>query len=447
MGGLGIARPVILSWMLLLLVGGAVCASAWGASAMVIQVRAGQSGGDTPTPALLAEPGEANRVRVAPGATDRTVLIEDLGAVLGGCVALDAHHARCDDVAPGEPVLVQTDDLDDVVVALPGTAIRADGGPGADRLTGADRSDRLSGDGGAGDVLAGMGGDDFLGDGDGYAGREFEGRVISPATAVDADVLDGGAGNDTVSYYGRATAVHVDLGDTMPDGQAGEGDVLTSIEGAYGGSGADRLTGSAQRNVLEGGAGRDVIDSGAGDDLVTGGKGDDRISLGSGDDVVYEKRQRAPTGRDHITCGTGSDHIRAQDTHVGRLARDCELFTAVERVTGASDAVTVPLRGVRRSGTTARVAVQCARATGSPACIITGRLRAVGSSTTLAAPLAPVKVKPGRRGTLRLRLTPAGQRRVRRGKHVRLLVAERGAGRAGFRVRERARAQAQVVVR
>ena len=447
MRGLGSARPVILSWMLSLLVGAAVGGSAWGASAMVIQVRAGQSGGDTPTPALLAEPGEANRVRVAPGPTDRTVLIEDLGAVVKGCVAVDAHHARCEDVAPGEPVIVHAGDLDDVVVALPGAAIDAAGGPGADRLTGADRSDDLSGDGGAGDVLIGMGGDDLLGDGDGYAGEHFEGRVLFGSTAVDADVLDGGAGNDIVSYSGRATAVHVDLGDTMPDGQAAEGDVLRSIEGAYGGSGADRLTGSAERNVLEGGAGRDLIESGAGDDLVTGGKGDDRLSLGSGDDVVYETRQRAPAGRDHITCGTGSDHIRAQDTHVGSLARDCELFTAVERVTGAGDAVTVPLRGVRRSGTTALVAVQCARAKGSPACIITGRLRAVGSTTTLAAALARVTVKPGTQGTLRLRLTPAGHRRVRPGKHVRLLVAERTTVRAGFRVRERARAQAQVVVR
>lgn len=263
--------------------------------------------------------------------------------------------------------------------------------------------------------------------------------------------------------------MHVDLGDPTPDGQAGEGDVLTSIESAYGGSGADRLSGSAQDNVLEGGAGRDVIDAGAGADsvdggdgrdriraaagadAVTGGNGDDRISLGSGDDDVYERRRRAPD-RDHITCGAGRDHIRAQDTHVGMLTRDCELFTAVERLIDdglvrAADAVTVPLRGVRRSGTTVLVAVRCARATGSPACIITSGLRAVGSKTTLAAAHTRVKVKPGRQGSLRLRITPAGQRRARRGKQVRLLVAERSAGKARLRLQQRARAQAQVVVR
>ncbi len=457
--------------MLTVLAGGAICGPAWGAAAMVIQVRAGQSGGHAPVPALLAEPGEANRVRIAAGPSDQTVLIEDLGAVLTvgqGCVAVDAHHARCQN-DDRERVLIHAGDLDDVVVASPGIAIDASGGPGVDRLTGADRSDDLSGSGGAGDVLAGMGADDVLRDGDGFAGQEFEGNVVFPSTAVDADVLDGGAGNDVVSYRGRPTAVHVDLGDTMRDGQAGEGDVLTSIESAYGGSGADRLTGSAEDNVLEGGAGRDLIDGGAGADsvdggdgpdrirsaagadVVTGGNGDDRISLGTGDDDVYEKRRRAPD-RDHITCGTGRDRIRAQDTHVGMLTRDCELFTAVERLiddglVSAADAVTVPLRGVRRSGTTVLVAVRCARATGSPACIITGGLRAVGSNTTLAATRARVKVKPGRQGSLRLRITTAGQRRVRRGNQVRLLVGERSARKARLRLQQRARAQAQVVIR
>lgn len=464
------ARRVILSSMLMLLAGSAVCGSAWGATAMVIQVRDAQAGGEAPVPALLAEPGEANRVRIAPGPTDQTVLIEDLGAVLAAgsdCIAIDAHHARCENV-DRERVLVVAGDRDDVVVASPGLAISARGGPGADRLTGADRSDDLSGGGGAGDVLAGMGADDVLGDGDGLAGTTFDGEVLFAATAVDADVLDGGAGNDTVSYAGREAAVHVDLSDTLPDGQAGEGDLLTSIEGAYGGSGPDRLTGSAEANVLEGGAGRDLIDAGAGADsvdggggadrirsaagadVVTGGKGDDRISLGSGDDVIYDKRQRGPTSRDRVSCGTGRDHIKAHDSHVGKLARDCELLTAGERLSGgpisATDAVSVRLRGVRRSGTSVLVALKCARAAGNPACVISGRLRTAGGKTTLARTLSPVKVKPGRQATLRLRLTPAGLRRVRRGEQVRLLVAERTAAKAGARLRQRARAQAQIVM-
>jgi len=81
-----------------------------------------------------------------------------------------------------------------------------------------------------------------------------------------------------------------------------------------------------------------------------------------------------------------------------------------------------------------------------PACVITGQLRAASGGATLATPIARVKVKAGKNATLRLRLTPAGRKRVRRGRKVRLLIADRTSAKAPLDLQERARAQAQVAI-
>lgn len=455
--------------MVLTLAGTAICGSAWGVTAKVIEVTLPPEvpGGDpekVAAPALIAEPGEANRVTIGPGPapTAPTVLIEDLGPILtvgAGCVSIDAHHARCDN-KESQRVVVIAGDLNDIVVASQQVSIDAHGGSGVDVLVGAGGLDRLSGGGGAGDVLAGGIGNDVLGDGDGLSGA-----------AVDADAFYGGPGKDTVSYATRSAAVLVNLGDAMPDGQAAEGDQLSSIENAAGGKGADRLTGSAGRNVLTGGPGKDKINAGAGpdnvdggsgadrirseagNDVVAGGKDNDLISLGRGNDRVDDKQQLGKTGRDQVTCGDGSDHVTAtQDGQVDKLARSCERFTAAESVADGNfvadvDAVTARLHGLRRSGNTALVPVRCARAKNNPACVITGELRgAGGSGATLARPIARLTLKAGKQGVLRMALTRAGMGRVRRGRKVRLLIAERTPNSAPLELLERARALVQILV-
>lgn len=107
-------------------------------------------------------------MRIAPGPTDMTVLIEDLRAVLTtakGCVSVDAQHARCENVAR-ETVSVDAGDLDDVVGASPGIATMRRGALGVDHLTGADRADSLFAGGGGRDVPVGLGADDVLGGSD-----------------------------------------------------------------------------------------------------------------------------------------------------------------------------------------------------------------------------------------------------------------------------------------
>ncbi|HEX6829786.1 MAG TPA: calcium-binding protein, partial [Burkholderiales bacterium] len=70
------------------------------------------------------------------------------------------------------------------------------------------------------------------------------------------DIMDGGAGIDTVSYAG-ASGVTVDL---ARNGASGQGfDTLTNIENAIGSDGDDTFYPNAQDNVLDGGAGSDTV--------------------------------------------------------------------------------------------------------------------------------------------------------------------------------------------
>jgi hypothetical protein len=280
---------------------------------------------------FVAAPGESNRIRVlaAPGYTwppDAPWTVHDDGAPLTPgerCTALDEHTVRCDpypvppafagivtaDVAAldgddevaleGEPnavVHLRGGDGDDRVsgrgslLRLRGGAGDDDlsaeagenrlyGGPGDDRLAGGDAVDRL--DGGSGrDELHGGGSFDRLSDGD----RDGAGGGAGPGP----DLLDGGPGNDKVSYRDRTAAVFVDLADAAPDGRRGEGDQLTRIEWVDGGHGDDELSGDEGRNRLNGRGGHDRLAARGGDDWLIRGGG--RTSCGDGADIVRVTR-------------------------------------------------------------------------------------------------------------------------------------------------------------
>jgi RTX calcium-binding nonapeptide repeat (4 copies) len=69
--------------------------------------------------------------------------------------------------------------------------------------------------------------------------------------------------------------------------------------------GADRLSGTIQRDVLCGLGGRDVIVAGAGNDIIDAGSGDDVVDAGSGADQVF-----AEAGADQVDGGAGADTDR-----------------------------------------------------------------------------------------------------------------------------------------
>ncbi|MFS4438943.1 Hint domain-containing protein [Paracoccaceae bacterium GXU_MW_L88] len=103
-----------------------------------------------------------------------------------------------------------------------------------------------------------------------YADPEFG----STAPGAAADIIDGGAGNDTI----------------------------------YSEGGDDRV---------DGGTGADFIHTSTGNDTVIGGEGADTIQTGTGDDIIYgESESGAPVAgssfNDHITAGEGNDTVYGQ---------------------------------------------------------------------------------------------------------------------------------------
>lgn len=93
------------------------------------------------------------------------------------------------------------------------------------------------------------------------------------------NILDGGAGSDTVSYaagVSASTGVNVSLVTESAQSTGGSKiDTLISIENLIGSAFADHLTGNADANTLRGGAGNDTLDGRAGIDILHGGAGND----------------------------------------------------------------------------------------------------------------------------------------------------------------------------
>jgi hypothetical protein len=145
------------------------------------------------------------------------------------------------------------------------------GGPGSDLIVAGSGDDRISGNAGD-DRLDGSAGDDEL----------FGG--------LGADSLHGGPGDDMASWADHREAVSVTLDGRNDDGARGEGDdAALDVENVTGGSGDNRLVGSAVANTLEGGEGVNDLSGGGGDDVlaardskggsVSGGPGRDRLSV------------------------------------------------------------------------------------------------------------------------------------------------------------------------
>lgn len=97
---------------------------------------------------------------------------------------------------------------------------------------------------------------------------------------IPDEILDGGAGVDTVSYAGAAGAVGARLSGTGWLGDA-TGDRLTNFERLIGSDYDDILSGSALNDVLRGGGGDDLLDGGRGYDTLDGGDGFDTAAFGS----------------------------------------------------------------------------------------------------------------------------------------------------------------------
>ncbi len=141
--------------------------------------------------------------------------------------------------------------------------------------------------------------------------------VEYPVTSsAETDVLDGGAGIDTVSYESATSYVYVNLEHTGARRTGGGGtDNLISIENLVGSAFADYLRGNAGSNVLSGGNGGDELQGGAGDDVLLGGFGVDILYGDTGNDLLFgnqgnDEYMNGGVGDDQLFGGQGDDQMQ-----------------------------------------------------------------------------------------------------------------------------------------
>ncbi len=165
------------------------------------------------------------------------------------------------------------------------------GGGGNDSLSGREGSDTLYGDAGN-DSLIGGNGDDYLRGGDG------------------SDSLFGGAGADNVGGGNGNDIINLADGDDWASG----GDGNDTMQG---GNGADTMLGNAGNDVMQGGSGNDGMFGGDGNDVLAGDDGDDALYGGA--------------GNDSLTGGAGADVLAGEggnDTLQGGANSDTFVFAA-----------------------------------------------------------------------------------------------------------------------
>jgi Ca2+-binding RTX toxin-like protein len=110
-------------------------------------------------------------------------------------------------------------------------------------------------------------------------------------TGKGNNVINGGSGTDSVSYYNgnNGTGVTVSLVSTAAQTTGGSGsDTLSSIENLYGTNYADKFTGNTGANYLRGYSGNDTLDGGTGYDTMVGNAGNDYYYVRDRGDMVTE---------------------------------------------------------------------------------------------------------------------------------------------------------------
>ena len=193
------------------------------------------------------------------------------------------------------------------VLKLAGSAFddSVTGGDFGDDLYGADGDDTLRGGGGNDELYGGSGLNVVMGG----AGDD----LIEAGAWGEAETLDGGQGNDSVSLY-RVDAsfdiildmTHPNLKQTLPDGTNLRGFEYLALNC---GDGDDRIIGGDLGNALYGNAGNDVLTGGAGRDVFEGGSGNDTILGGGGRDAIYIGTFDGQGEYDVIDGGAGIDTL------------------------------------------------------------------------------------------------------------------------------------------
>ncbi len=129
-------------------------------------------------------------------------------------------------------------------------------------------------------------------------------------------IFDNG-GTDTVDMSGYSDSQRIDLRQgTSSDVLGGRQNMGiaygTVVENAYGGGGADTITGNAANNLLRGGGSRDILIGNDGNDTLIGGDYErNELYGGDGNDLLAVDNFGGHWGADSVYGGTGIDTLDA----------------------------------------------------------------------------------------------------------------------------------------
>ena len=253
-------------------------------------------------PGLFGDPNnpdsQTETIDIFAGAGDDTIIGSPLNDYLFGNGGSDRILGKGGndtlDGGDGEDLLFGGDGDDELYGRAGKDTLLGEGGN--DDLFGGEDNDRL--DGGIGsDLLQGEAGDDRLDGGqrpddltieadtlDGGAGDDT--YLITDASALSVTVQDSEGGIDTIDLSGASVGATLNLSATTFSGYFNEGvspsitlNAANQIENAIGTSHNDTLTGNQLNNHLEGGSGDDTLTIGGGVDFLAGGLGDDIYKL------------------------------------------------------------------------------------------------------------------------------------------------------------------------
>lgn len=261
-----------------------------------------------------------------------------------------------------------------------------DGGAGNDTVIGGDGNDTALGKAGVDNIQGGLGDDTLLGGADndtlsggpatittGQTDKDaiYLGGGASNAASGGADddiffaeagggTVDGGAGNDTISYRflvtadlggasdpaawvsslnGESRGVYLDRTAGLKYGAAAD-DALTSIENLEGSQFADWLKGDASANVLKGLSGSDQLYGHDGNDVLDGGVGADKLDGGAGVDTATYKSSQSAVWIDRTTNeafggdAEGDTFIAIENLEGSKFADTLRGDSAANKLTG-----------------------------------------------------------------------------------------------------------------
>ena len=168
--------------------------------------------------------------------------------------------------------------------------------------------------------------------------------IVKGGLAGDRNIIDGGIGADVMSGgAGNETYIVDSAGDTVNEAAGGGRDTVKTTLSAFTlpdnvealvfiGSETHAGTGNTLGNAISGGAGSEVLLGLGGNDVLTGGAGTDVLSGGDGVDVL-----RGGAGDDRLIGGAGSDVL------TGDAGADTFVFDVLD---GARDRVTDFVHGL-----------------------------------------------------------------------------------------------------